>query len=78
MSGGSPRIGTFKSGNALPGGGYRGSDGSANAWGTNGVYWSSTPGASTSGYRLTFYSGGVYPSEYRNAQYGFSVRCVRP
>ena len=45
--------------------------------GDYGFYWSSTA-TSSSNYacNLSFYSGGVYPSNNYNRYYGFSVRCL--
>ena len=45
--------------------------------GSDGRYWSSTLYSSTGGRRLDFGSGNVYPQDYNNRYYGFSVRAVR-
>lgn len=46
---------------------------------SNGYYWSSSPvyGGNSSAGNLYFYSGDVYPLDYSNRAFGFSVRCVR-
>ena len=42
-----------------------------------GYYWSSTvTPTATSGYHLSFYSGGIWPADQNNRYYGFSLRCV--
>ena len=43
-----------------------------------GYYWSASPYTSSSShaYNLSFGSGSVYPQNYFNKYYGFSVRCV--
>jgi uncharacterized protein (TIGR02145 family) len=78
MSGSSPQIGTFKSGNALPALGYRSSgSGTAYNWGAHGYYWSATPVNNSDGYNIYFfassylYAGGTDP-----AQNGYPIRCV--
>ena len=45
--------------------------------GSSGLYWASTLYSSTNGRRLYFYASGVYPQDYYNRFYGFSVRPVQ-
>ena len=45
--------------------------------GSRGLYWSSSLHSSPYGYRLNFSSGGVYPADYYNRFFGFSVRAVQ-
>lgn len=45
--------------------------------GSSGYYWSRTAGGSTYAYRLYFHSSNVYPANYDNRRYGYSVRCVK-
>jgi hypothetical protein len=63
----------------LPAAGLRDSSGSGAVYnqGSDGYYWSSTPLNATGGYSLDFSGKGVYPQDYCNYAYGFSVRCVR-
>ena len=60
----------------LPASGYRYCDGSVIKVGSNGYYWSSTPGGAGGTWYLNFSSGGVFV--YRNSGrcYGRSVRLV--
>jgi len=44
---------------------------------SNGYYWSSTQGSSTTGYGLHFYSASSYPATNDNKALGFSIRCVQ-
>ena len=44
--------------------------------GGGGIYWSSVGRYSSYAYNLSFYSGGVYPSDSPSRYYGQSVRCV--
>jgi hypothetical protein len=61
----------------LPAAGYRHySGGTVTGRDTNGFYWSSTPGDSTRGYGLSFYSSLVTPSNYCIYGHGFAIRCV--
>jgi hypothetical protein len=61
----------------LPAAGYRANTtGAVYSQGTYGYYWSATPISDTLGYYLGFYGALVYPSDYNNYSYGFSVRCV--
>ena len=41
-----------------------------------GYYWSSVGRYSSYAYNLSFYSGGVYPSDSPSRYYGQSLRCV--
>ena len=50
--------------------------GSFNDGGSNGGYWSSTAGSSTSAYALSFYSGYVDSANHTPRRLGRSVRCV--
>ena len=60
----------------FPASGYRGnSSGQLGYVGCYGYYWSGSPNG-TNGYYLGFNSGNVYPDNYDNRSYGFSVRCV--
>jgi uncharacterized protein (TIGR02145 family) len=60
----------------LPAAGGRSySSGSLDDRGDSGPYWSSTQRTSTSAWKLTFVSSGVYASSV-SRRYGFSVRCV--
>lgn len=45
--------------------------------GANGHYWASALGSSAHGRGLYFRSSGVYPQNYNNRFYGFSVRAVQ-
>jgi hypothetical protein len=74
--GSSPQVATFTSGNALPAVGYRTTDGFADGWGSNGLYWSATPVDDSTGYYLRFSSGYIFPSNVNGAQTGFVARCV--
>jgi uncharacterized protein (TIGR02145 family) len=61
----------------LPGG-YRASNGTYNAIGSNGSWWSSTEGDSTSAwYRVLYYNYSSVDRTNGNKRFGFSVRCVR-
>ena len=62
----------------LPAAGYRRTIGLVNGQGSNGYYWSSTASSDSYGSSLYFGSTDVYPSDYDNSAYGFSVRCIRP
>lgn len=46
---------------------------------SSGHYWTSSPGYGSSNYAVNLYfrSGFVYPLNYFNRAFGFSVRCVR-
>lgn len=59
----------------LPAASFRYSDGTMNAVGTDGYYWSRTPYTSR-GYYLIFDSSNVY-FDYIYRYFGFSVRCVQ-
>ena len=62
----------------LPATGYSSSsDGSINARGLYGYYWSSNMYNSTNAYHLLFYNTYVSPSNVSNYANGLSVRCVR-
>jgi hypothetical protein len=57
--------------------GYRDyNDGSLSGVGSNGNYWSASPGP-IGGFYLGFNSGGVYPTNGGNRALGLSVRCVK-
>lgn len=45
--------------------------------GSYGLYWSSSLDSQTNGYYLCFNSSNVYPADYSNRFYGFSVRAVQ-
>ena len=60
----------------LPAAGYRNCSGSVNDVGSNGNYWSSTPGGSDSAWDLYFSSSRVSMS-HGSRCYGQSVRLVR-
>jgi hypothetical protein len=60
-----------------PAAGYRYcSNGSLSNVGSNGYYWSASPGSSC-GYSLYFYSSSVFPANNYYRANGFSVRCVQ-
>ena len=62
---------------ALPGG-FRGSNGSFDDIGSDGLWWSATEGGATNAwYRNVNYSGSIVYSYDYNKEVGFSVRCVR-
>jgi len=61
----------------LPAGGVRYYNNGVFYWaGTQGHYWSSTPGTGTISYKLNFNSGNVNPNDQLSRGYGFSIRCV--
>ena len=69
---------THTDGSAFPASGYRKSrDGSLNYVGTDGYYWSASPGSASYGYILYFYSSSVNPSSNNGRAFGLSVRCVK-
>jgi hypothetical protein len=49
----------------------------SNYQGTNGYYWSDTPGSNTNGYRFEINGSYVYPIYATSYAFGFSIRCVR-
>lgn len=51
-------------------------DGSLNSPAVRGYYWSNTVISSSSAYRLTFYSSGIYPASNDFRYYGWSIRCI--
>ena len=51
-------------------------NGSMDALGSSGYYWSSTASNATNAYSLYFYGSGVYPQNTNYRGRGFSVRCV--
>ena len=69
---------TGQNGNSivLPASGFRFCDGDVSDVGSNGRYWSSTPGVSGYAWCLYFDSGGVYVY-FDDRCYGFAVRLVQ-
>ena len=57
-------------------GNYGWSNGNLGYRGSNGYFWSSTPGGSTNAYNLNFYTAGVNPAYNLNKTSGLTVRCV--
>ena len=51
-------------------------DGSLNSPAVRGYYWSNTVISSSSAYRLTFYSSGIYPASNDLRYYGWLIRCI--
>lgn len=65
-------------GNWFPAAGYRNSGGGSMYYvGSDGCYWSASPGSELYGCYLRFYSGSVSPADNNNRADGFSVRCVQ-
>jgi uncharacterized protein (TIGR02145 family) len=69
-------VGAFSSPLKLPMGGYRHSDGSLYAVGTDGPYWSSTVSGANYSRLLRFNSFNSYMDDLPRAV-GFSVRCIK-
>ena len=61
----------------LPAAGYCTSARAYGQEGTYGYYWSSTPNASTTAYRMRFYVDAVTPSNSEGRATGCSVRLVK-
>ncbi|MDR1345020.1 MAG: hypothetical protein LBJ39_06675 [Tannerellaceae bacterium] len=60
----------------FPSSGYRDSNGTLGNVGSDGYYWSGSPGGAHS-YELSFYSSGVYPATNYIRSFAYSVRCVQ-
>ena len=71
----SSNVANFESALSTPLSGYFYS-GSARNQGTLGYFWSSTIYNTNGMYRLVVGASAVYPQDYYNRNYGFSVRCV--
>ncbi len=63
----------------MPAAGYRYYNKSVTNVGSCGYYWSSSPNESYSNYARSLYfnSSNIYPQDYYNRSYGFSVRCAK-
>jgi hypothetical protein len=62
---------------SYPASGYRITNGTLDAVGRGGDYWSSSASSSTNGFYLAFNSSYVIPAYSNNRQFGFVVRCVQ-